>query len=124
MRPIVLAMVAMAAIVLAACAPQGSTGGSAGGGETKIVVELSEMKFAPPTIEVPAGKQVTLELRNRGSLDHDLVVDAINLRSRVVKPGQSQSLTIGPFPAGTTHDFYCSVTGHKAAGMVGRLIVK
>lgn len=119
MRPMAAVLVA---VLFAACAPAVTPG--SGGGAAKVVVELSEMKFTPSTIEVPSGRQVTLELRNRGSLEHDLVINALNVHSRHLSKGEFQSLTVGPLPAGTAHEVYCSIPGHRQAGMVGRLVVR
>lgn len=40
-----------------------------------------------------------------------------------VKPGGTSTLTFTPTEPGE-YEFNCSVTGHKEAGMVGKLIVK
>jgi uncharacterized cupredoxin-like copper-binding protein len=40
----------------------------------------------------------------------------------MLNPGQSENITINA-DAGE-YEYYCSVPGHKAAGMVGKLIVQ
>lgn len=74
-----------------------------------------------PTIELRAGEKATLELRNAGVVEHDFVVDAAKIKA-VVQPGKTATRIIGPLNAGT-YEVYCSVPGHREAGMKGKLIV-
>ena len=119
MRLASLALAGLLVLGLTAC------GGAASPTATgpKVTVEFSEFKFAPSNIEVPADQKVTLEMRNRGTVEHDITVDAIGLKA-IVKPGQTATRVIGPFAAGTTYEVYCSVAGHKESGMTGKLIAK
>jgi uncharacterized cupredoxin-like copper-binding protein len=117
MRSPILGIVALLAIALTAC------GGTASSSGPALTVELTDFKFGPATIEILADQKVTLELRNKGAVEHDLSIDAIGLKA-IVKPGQTASRSIGPLKAGTTYDVYCSTAGHKESGMVGKLIVK
>lgn len=119
MRSIALAIVTLSAIALAACGGGGAATTPAG---PAVAVELSDFKFAPSTIEIPADQKVTLELKNKGSVEHDVTVDAVGFKA-IVRGGQSATRAIGPLKAGT-YDFYCSVAGHKESGMVGKLVVK
>lgn len=65
--------------------------------------------------ELPAG-EVTLEIDNQGGIHHDLVVE--ELGDEVVAEadgGQTDSGTV-TLEAGE-YTFYCSVPGHRSAGM-------
>lgn len=119
MRLTSLALIALLALGLAAC------GGGASPTTTgpKISIDMTEFMFSPKAIEVPAGQQVTLELRNKGTVEHDLTIDAIGLKV-IVKPGQTAQRAIGPFAAGTEYEVHCTVAGHKESGMIGTLVVK
>ena len=52
---------------------------------------------------------------------HDFSIDALNI-AVTLNPGESGEVTINA-PAGT-YEYYCSIPGHKAAGMVGTLTVE
>ena len=119
MRLASLALAAFLVLGLTACG--GAASSTATG--TKVTVEFTEFKFAPSNIDIPADQKVTLEMRNRGTVEHDITVDAIRLKA-IVKPGQTATRVIGPFAAGTTYDVYCSVAGHKESGMIGKLTAK
>lgn len=87
----------------------------------RVAVELADLTFAPASVTIPAGRAVTLDLRNAGNLEHDWSVDALRLSPNVA-PGQATSLAISA-PAGV-YEVYCSLPGHREAGMVGRLEVR
>lgn len=102
--------------LIVACGGQASTSS----GSTKIT--LSEFKYSPSTIELPASKKTTLELRNSGAVEHDLILDAAGLKVSI-QPGKTATRDLGPLSAGT-YEIYCSVAGHKESGMKGQLIFK
>lgn len=117
MRDGCLRLLVVASLILASCVDPASTPTS------KITVDLTEFAFTPKTLELPVGQKVALELVNKGSVEHDLVIDRIGLRV-IFKPGQTATRFIGPFPAGTEHEIYCSLVGHKESGMTGKLVVR
>jgi uncharacterized cupredoxin-like copper-binding protein len=115
------AIVAM--LVIAAC--NGDDNGNGNGGATgDTSVEMDEMFFDPDSISAGAGESVTLSFENVGSVLHDFTIDDFN-GERVhveVQPGSSQSITL-TMPDSGSWDFYCSVPGHRQAGMEGTLQV-
>lgn len=119
MRRIAPAAVALPAILLAACGG-GTAATTAAGGTIKLT--LSEFKYSSPTIELKADEKATLELKNVGTVEHDFKTEAAGV-DVLLKPGKSGTRTIGPLKPGT-YEFFCSVPGHKEAGMKGQLIVK
>jgi uncharacterized cupredoxin-like copper-binding protein len=105
------------ALVLAAC----SGGGTAAGATGSAAVTLSEFKYAPGDLQMKAGQPVQLTVKNAGSVEHDLTIDKLGLKV-LVQAGQSADREIKALEAGT-YEIYCSVAGHKEAGMKGKLIV-
>ncbi|HYO30605.1 MAG TPA: plastocyanin/azurin family copper-binding protein, partial [Thermomicrobiales bacterium] len=64
---------------------------------------------------------ISLEFRNTGNLEHDWSVDALAF-SPNVRPGQTAVAEL-LVPAGT-YEVYCSLPGHREAGMVATLEVR
>jgi plastocyanin len=89
-----------------------------------IPVRETEFKIALPPANVPAGK-VTLAVQNAGKIQHDLVVSGPGVtgaaKTPLINAGQSAKLTV-TLAAGS-YTLYCSVPGHRAAGMVAKLTV-
>ena len=82
----------------------------------------TEFAFDPNSIEVAAGSKLKVTLENKGTLEHDFTIDSLNIK--LLAPiGQSPSFTTDALTAGS-YEFYCSIPGHKEAGMTGTLTVK
>lgn len=67
----------------------------------------------------PAGP-LTVEFDNQSGVPHNLVIDGKGKTQTIPKGRSSFKATL----AAGTYDFYCSVPGHREAGMVGKLTVK
>ncbi len=119
MRRTALAAVGLLGILIAACGG-GAAATTAAGGTIKLT--LTEFKYSSPTIELKADEKATLELKNAGTVEHDFKLEATGL-DVLIQPGKSGTRTIGPLKPGT-YEFFCSLTGHKEAGMKGQIIVK
>ena len=81
-----------------------------------------EFAFTPRTADVPQGQAIRIVLVNDGLIEHNLVIDALNVHLTAA-PGASAEALIAP-PAAGTYQVYCSITGHREAGMTGTLDVK
>jgi uncharacterized cupredoxin-like copper-binding protein len=70
-----------------------------------------------------AGKLV-LESKNAQPTEHNIAVDGngVDAKGPVVANGAVSKVTVSLKPG--TYSFYCSVPGHRAAGMEGKLVVK
>jgi len=81
-----------------------------------VNVSEVEFKIKLPKTTLPAGSY-TFDVRNDGKIPHDLVVNGEGVKrgTPLIDPGQSKSLKVD-LKAGT-YDVYCSVPGHKQAGM-------
>lgn len=129
------------AILLAGCAGAGASQAAA----TEITVEATDFAYNPVSVTVPAGQPVTLTLNNTGAVEHDFVVDKINVSDvQASDTGPAAHHQMGDAPeydlhffarAGDTavlnftalepgtYEIFCSIEGHKEAGMIGQLIV-
>lgn len=89
-----------------------------------VAVSETEFKIALPAAKVPAGK-VTFAVKNAGKIQHDLAVTGPGVsgtpKTPLINAGQSAKLTV-TLTAGS-YTLYCTVPGHRAAGMVAKLTV-
>jgi plastocyanin len=103
----------------------GGGGGGGGGGETlQLAADPSgALKFDKTSLEATAGN-VTIDFTNDSSLPHDVKLEGpgVNGEGTDTITGSSTSVTLD-LQAGE-YTFYCSVDGHRAAGMEGKLVVK
>ena len=100
-------------------------GGGGGGGETlQLAADPSgALKFDKTSLEATAGS-VTIDFTNDSSLPHDVKLQGpgVDGEGTDTITGSSTSVTLD-LQAGD-YTFYCSVDGHRAAGMEGKLVVK
>jgi nitrite reductase (NO-forming) len=108
-----LAAIAAALLILAGCAsgpdvtPSGKT--------TEVTVKVEGMRFVPDSIDVPVGNRLVIDFKNTGMVVHDLVLDN-GAGSDQLNPGESQKIDAGV--VGADMDGWCSVSNHRALGMV------
>jgi uncharacterized cupredoxin-like copper-binding protein len=83
------------------------------------------LKFNKSTLNTKAGK-VKLVMKNPGSSgqDHGIAVkgQGLDKDGKIVGPGKSSTVTV-TLKSGK-YSFYCPVTGHRAAGMKGHIVVQ
>jgi uncharacterized cupredoxin-like copper-binding protein len=75
--------------------------------------------FNPDDIEVAEG-EVAVELVNLDAFDHDFTVDELDVKL-LMGPNETVDETFHVMPG--TFTFYCSIPGHREAGMEGTLSV-
>jgi plastocyanin len=123
-------LLATLALLLAACGGGGgeaattSSGGAGGGSTVKIAADPSgALKFDTTSLEATAGK-VTIDFTNDSSISHDVRIEGNGVEDEGTDKvtGGSTSATLDLQPG--TYTFFCSVDGHRAAGMEGQLVVK
>jgi uncharacterized cupredoxin-like copper-binding protein len=139
-RPLAaIAAVAAAATVLAACGGGGS-GGSASsqpvkpssssasavgpGGKLSLEADPSgQLRFNKKTLQSKPGK-VTIVMTNPSPLSHSVAIEGsgVNSTGAVVTKGGTSTVTADLRPG--TYTFFCTVPGHREAGMQGTLTVK
>lgn len=99
-----------------------NTSGSMMEGVKDVLIEGSEFKFSLPTLTLKKGEKVRLVFTNSGKMTHDWVVDELNVRTKIINGGQTDTIEFTPETAGT-FEYYCSVGQHRANGMTGTLTV-
>ncbi len=101
----------------------GSHGSGSPVGEHARRVPISAWSFAfdPADMTVKVGEEIAIVLTSEDSL-HDVTVDEVDAH---VSAGKGET-AVGGFRAEQPgrYTFYCSVTGHRDAGMKGVLVVK
>ena len=122
-----------------------SSGERAGPLQVRVVAdeEGGALTFEPKEIRARVGQTVRLVLDNKGLALHDFSVEGMPVRGMMAtgaeheghetgsegmalhvasEPGKTGELEFVPLEPGT-YVFFCSVVGHREAGMEGRLIV-
>jgi uncharacterized cupredoxin-like copper-binding protein len=112
---------AVLALCLASVAGVLAAGSASPAPERAITIRVNAVDFAFQLSRrsVRAGTTVRFDVRNRGNTPHDFVV-LKKKRTRVLRPGGRQSLTVA-FPKAGTFRFLCAVPGHARLGMKGAL---
>ena len=129
-------------LLLVACGQSQSTAST----PQTLAVAANEFAFVPAALSVQAGQPVTISLQNTGAVEHDWSIPEIEISGEATSSGVTPSghmmgdtgdepklhvaagtggkgtLTFTPSKPGT-YAFYCTVAGHKEAGMVGTLTV-
>jgi plastocyanin len=131
LAPVTAVLVALV-LALAACGggddesePAGGGGGGGGGGSTiQIAADPGgALEFDKTSLEASAG-EITIDFTNDSSLPHDVKIEGNGVEGEGTETvtGESTSATVDLEPG--TYTFYCSVDGHRAAGMEGTLTVQ
>jgi plastocyanin len=87
------------------------------------IVSGSEFMFSPSTLTAKVGEQVTVTFKNIGSYPHNFMIKDLNVASKTIQPGGSDTVTFTPTKAGT-YTYYCAVDSHDSKGMKGTLTVQ
>jgi plastocyanin len=103
-------------------------GGEAeGGASSTVAIEADpsgELAFTKKELTAMPG-MVTVDFTNQASIPHNVAIESENgeqLGETEVISGGSDSTTVN-LPKGT-YTYYCTIPGHRQAGMEGTLVVK
>jgi uncharacterized cupredoxin-like copper-binding protein len=99
---------------------------SAGGGGQSLSLQADpsgNLRFNKKTLSAKAGK-VTIVMKNPSPLSHNVSIQGpgVNQMGQTVATGGTSTVSATLKPGKYT--FYCSVPGHRQAGMFGTLTVK
>lgn len=90
---------------------------------TKVEIVATEFRFSPVEIRGVKGGEIEIVFKNNGEMSHDLVFEEAGFKTKLLSPGQTETIKV-KFNEIGFYTFYCSVPGHKEAGMEGVLIVE
>ena len=83
----------------------------------------SEFGYETATTEVEAGHGFTIMLHNDGVLEHDITFEGLEDQGGIhLQPGEDSMATFTINEPGE-YTYYCTVPGHREAGMTGLLTV-
>jgi len=130
-RVLMSAPLLLGALVLASCGGNGDNGDDPGAvheenrpvveGAREIEVAASSFEFSPDEITVGVGDDVAIVLESEDVL-HDFVVD--DLGHVVGAMGNETEHGGLRLDAPGEYEFWCSIPGHRSAGMEGTIIVQ
>lgn len=100
-----------------------SSGGAASSSLSLAAASGGELKYDQSTLRAKAGK-VSIDFTNMSPLSHNVTVEGSGkqLGATPTFQGGSKTLTLDLKPG--TYKFFCSVPGHRTAGMEGTLTVE
>lgn len=113
-----IVVLTLALVALTACAHErsGNVHDGAAAGSNAVEVTVHDDEFEPATLELNAGDEVSIEVHNEGSSQHNFTIDDLDLSTGTVDPGHVVTATF-VVPDGTT-DYHC--TFHP--GMDGEIV--
>ena len=152
MRKLLFVLFILVAVLLTACgsSPESSAVADLPTAEFEIVA--TDIAYDTNQLEVMPGQPIKVTFRNEGALEHDFSIMKLPLSGEVMSTqlegemaghdddmdnmaeepevhvaanmnGGSNVLQFTPAEPGT-YEYYCTVAGHKEAGMVGTLTVQ
>jgi plastocyanin len=108
--------------------PSTATPATSGGGASQTLSVAAnpegQLKYSTSTLTANAGK-VSIDFTNMAPLMHNMTIESAShaiLGATPTFQGASKTLTLDLKPG--TYKFFCSVPGHRQAGMEGTLVVK
>jgi plastocyanin len=125
-----LLLILTCSVLLAGCTPTKNSNGADTNGtsdeniQTDFEITASHLAFSPDVLEVEAGQTVTVRVTSEDEM-HDFVIDELDVDSGFIGAGDSAvvEITVPADASGQEYEFYCSVSNHRALGMVGTLRV-
>ncbi|UGS37657.1 plastocyanin/azurin family copper-binding protein [Capillimicrobium parvum] len=83
-----------------------------------------QLAYVTNKASAPPGR-LTVKMGNESTVEHDIAIDngGVNAKGEIVGKGGTSQFTVDNIPPGT-YQYFCTVQGHRAAGMQGTLTVK
>ncbi len=86
---------------LAALLSAGLAGsGDAAGTSATVPLTVKEFAFVPKAVTVGAAP-TSFAITNGGMIEHDFAIDALKVKTPLIKPGQKMTVLVALKPAGT-----------------------
>jgi len=109
-----------------------------------VGVTLADISFTPSTLRAERDSLVEIDLTNNGKLDHDFTIEKIDVDQATRRDGEvpvghqhmdqyAVHVALGPAQTARlrlhlhepgTYSFFCTVPGHREAGMRGSLVIE
>ncbi|HEU4739855.1 MAG TPA: plastocyanin/azurin family copper-binding protein [Solirubrobacterales bacterium] len=103
--------------------PEGSEGGAGAATTLKLAADEAALAFDKTELDAKAGK-LTIDFDNPSAIEHNVVIEADGKElagfEPIVEGEEELSADLKP----GTYTFFCSVPGHREAGMEGTLKVQ
>ncbi|MCT7352018.1 multicopper oxidase domain-containing protein [Streptomyces sp. 15-116A] len=96
------------------------TAGAGAGTTRTVAVTLADMRIRPARIEVAAGTSLRLKVTNTDAQRHDLKVED-GPATPMLAEGQTRTIDVGQVTK--SREAWCTLPGHKAAGMTMDIVV-
>lgn len=85
------------------------------------VLTVENIRFSDTALRMPAGDVLGLFVTNKDGIGHSFDIDSLGIHVQL-PPHSTTAIAIKPTGSGSLA-FYCSIPGHRAAGMVGTIRV-
>jgi plastocyanin len=119
---IVLALLGVLAVGLIALLTDDGDGGGPAAGATSSELDVSLTEFSIDGELSAAEGDVTLNVVNAGSLEHNLAVRELDIQTRNMTSRGVDTLALGELEPGT-YEVYCTISGHAESGMSNELVI-
>ena len=90
----------------------------------EIRINASEFRFEPSEIRVKAGEAVRFVIINTGAVDHEFESDDARIEEVTIPPGRQRVVRWTAPARPGEYSFVCDISGHREAGMIGKIIVE
>lgn len=79
-----------------------------------------------PDLIAPAGEPVRVTVVNGDGMPHDFSIDGLGIKTPMLsaKGATADVLISAPNAHAGTYDYFCTVSGHRQAGMAGKFVVR
>lgn len=141
MKPLIsMCLIAISALTAAAgCSPEGADGQSRAGADgiahdyrLRTDVVEGRMVFmgvggvidglVNPDLAIVAGENARITLENGDGMMHDLAIPDLHIQTATAVSKDSVVEVMFSAPEAGTYVYYCTVSGHRQAGMEGLLV--
>ena len=134
----------VAAVLLLACSGDDNNGDSNGSSPSAMHVVMQDIAYDTTALTATRGQTARIDVENRGQITHDFTIERMPMRGLhmtggadmehmgsdsmyavhlPVDKGTQATLEFEPTEAGT-YEYFCTVPGHREAGMHGTLTVQ